>query len=45
MKKKKYKFIDLFAGLGGFLQAGNFEELAHVEWEIYIKDLIKRANK
>jgi DNA (cytosine-5)-methyltransferase 1 len=36
-RKKKITFIDLFAGCGGlsegFLQSGNFEALAHVEWE------------
>ncbi len=36
-KVKKLTFIDLFAGCGGlsegFLQSGNFEALAHVEWE------------
>jgi len=36
-KKSKLTFIDLFAGCGGlsegFLQSGNFEALAHVEWE------------
>jgi DNA (cytosine-5)-methyltransferase 1 len=35
---KKLTFIDLFAGCGGlsegFLQTGNYEALAHVEWEL-----------
>lgn len=38
MAKKKFTFIDLFAGCGGlsegFLQTGRFEALAHVEWEM-----------
>ena len=37
MSKKKYTFIDLFAGCGGltegFLQTRRFNALAHVEWE------------
>ena len=37
MSKKKYTFIDLFAGCGGlsegFLNTGRFSALAHVEWE------------
>jgi DNA (cytosine-5)-methyltransferase 1 len=38
MKNKKLTFIDLFAGCGGlsegFLQSGQYEALAHVEWEV-----------
>lgn len=37
MEGNELTFIDLFAGCGGlsegFMQAGNFEALAHVEWE------------
>lgn len=36
--RKKYTFIDLFAGCGGlsegFLQTKRFEALAHVEWDM-----------
>lgn len=36
--KKKYTFIDLFAGCGGltegFMQTGRYEALAHVEREM-----------
>lgn len=47
MAKKKYTFIDLFAGCGGlsevFLQTGNYEGLAHIEWELpMVKTLRQR---
>lgn len=47
MARRKYTFIDLFAGCGGlsegFLQTGNFEGLAHVEWEMpMVKTLRQR---
>ncbi len=45
MAKKKYTFIDLFAGCGGlsegFLQTGRFEALAHVEWEKPMVDTLR----
>lgn len=45
MSKKKYAFIDLFAGCGGlsegFLQTGRFEALAHVEWERPMVDTLR----
>lgn len=43
-KKHQFNFIDLFAGCGGlsegFLQSGNFESLAQVEWELPIKQKV-----
>ena len=37
MAKKKYTFIDLFAGCGGlsggFMESRHFKGLAHIEWE------------
>ena len=45
MPKRKYTFIDLFAGCGGlsegFLQTGRFEALAHVEWEKPMVDTLR----
>lgn len=45
MSKKKYTFIDLFAGCGGlsegFLQTGRFKALAHVEWEKPMVDTLR----
>ncbi len=45
MPKKKYTFIDLFAGCGGlsegFLRTGRFEALAHVEWEKPMIDTLR----
>jgi len=45
MAKKKYTFIDLFAGCGGlsegFLQTGRFSALAHVEWEKQMIDTLR----
>ena len=45
MSKKKYTFIDLFAGCGGlsegFLQTGRFNALAHVEWEKPMVDTLR----
>ena len=45
MPKKKYTFIDLFAGCGGlsegFLQTGRFRGLAHVEWEKPMVDTLR----
>ena len=47
---RPYTFIDLFSGCGGlsegFLQSGEFEGLAHVEWELpMVKTLRNRLNK
>lgn len=45
MTKKKYTFIDLFAGCGGlsegFLQTGRYNALAHVEWEKPMVDTLR----
>ena len=45
MAKKRYTFIDLFAGCGGlsegFLQTGRFKALAHVEWEKPMVDTLR----
>ena len=45
MAKKKYTFIDLFAGCGGlsegFLQTNRFKALAHVEWEKPMVDTLR----
>lgn len=45
MPKRKYTFIDLFAGCGGlsegFLQTGRFSALAHVEWEKPMVDTLR----
>ena len=46
MPRKKYTFIDLFAGCGGlsegFLQTENFEGLAHVEWETPMVETLRQ---
>ena len=49
-ESKPYTFIDLFAGCGGlsegFLQSGDFDGLAHVEWELpMVKTLRHRLEK
>ena len=45
VSKKKYTFIDLFAGCGGlsegFLQTNRFCGLAHVEWEKPMVDTLR----
>lgn len=44
MKKKKYTFIDLFAGAGGlsegFVRAG-FSPIAHIEMDKYACETLK----
>ena len=44
-KKKKYTFIDLFAGCGGlsegFLESGQYEAIAHIEWEKPMVDTLR----
>ena len=45
MAKRKYTFIDLFAGCGGlsegFLDSGHYKSLAHVEWEKPMVDTLR----
>ena len=45
MAKKKYTFIDLFAGCGGlsegFLETSRFHSLAHVEWEMPMVETLR----
>lgn len=45
-KQKKYTFIDLFAGCGGlsegFLESGQYEALAHIEWEKPMVETLRR---
>ena len=46
MPKKKYTYIDLFAGCGGlsdgFEQTQMYRGLAHVEWERIAADTLKQ---
>jgi DNA (cytosine-5)-methyltransferase 1 len=43
--KNKFTFIDLFSGCGGlsegFLSSGNYEGLAHVEWELPMVETLR----
>jgi DNA (cytosine-5)-methyltransferase 1 len=43
---KKLTFIDLFSGCGGlsegFLQSGDYEGLAHVEWEVPMVNTLRK---
>lgn len=45
MAKRKYTFIDLFAGCGGlsegFFDSGHYKSLAHVEWEKPMVDTLR----
>jgi len=44
--RKKYTFIDLFAGCGGlsegFMSSGHFRSLAHIEWELPMVQTLRK---